>query len=432
MSRKIAAPCDGQGPDQTLPNCGPDSRDAKPPPQVLYLAHDLDDAAIWRRVAMLRQGGADVHLAGFRRRLGALPQGLPGRGAGRVQDLGRTANGRMAARAISVLRVALATLLHLPGGVRLPPVRPDAILARNLEMLVLAAVIARRLDGVPVTFELLDIHRMMLGPGRRARLLRHLEGALLRRATLVLLSSPGFISRYLVPYDIPVPALRLVENKPLAFALPAPEQIPARRDGPIVIGWFGILRCAWSLQSLDALTRAAPGRYRVDLRGRPALDVLPRFHATVAANPDLQFHGAYDWPGDLAAIYAGVDLAWMIDRYDAGGNSDWLLPNRLYEGCLHGAVPLGLAGTQVGFSLKGRGIGLVLPLASRAAAMDLLAGLDAASLTALKAQVQARPRDDWLASDAECRLLVADMCVPPPVAPIARPARIGAAETNRS
>ena len=35
--------------------------------QILYLAHDLTDAAIRRRVLMLRQGGARVSVAGFQR-----------------------------------------------------------------------------------------------------------------------------------------------------------------------------------------------------------------------------------------------------------------------------------------------------------------------------------------------------------------------------
>lgn len=57
---------------------------------VTYLAHDLDDPSIWRRVRMLRQGGAQVRVAGFRRGQGALPEP--------ATVLGRTSNGRMIQR----------------------------------------------------------------------------------------------------------------------------------------------------------------------------------------------------------------------------------------------------------------------------------------------------------------------------------------------
>ena len=41
-----------------------------------------------------------------------------------------------------------------------------------------------------------------------------------------------------------------------------------------------------------------------------------------------------------------VHFTWAIDFYEAGANSDWLLPNRLYEGGAHGAVPIALAGVH--------------------------------------------------------------------------------------
>ena len=158
-------------------------------------------------------------------------------------------------------------------------------------------------------------------------------------------------------------AARLVENKCFAPDLPSPAPAPLRPRAapPVVIGWFGILRCRRSLACLDALTRSAPGQYRIEMRGRPALDAMPEFPAVVAANPDLVFEGAYRNPEDLAGIYGAVDLAWLIDRMDAGSNSDWLLPNRLYESCRHGVAPVALAGTETAAFLAKRGLGLILP-----------------------------------------------------------------------
>jgi succinoglycan biosynthesis protein ExoL len=76
-------------------------------------------------------------------------------------------------------------------------------------------------------------------------------------------------------------------------------------------------------------------------------------------------------------MYGGVHFVWTIDYYEAGGNSDWLLPNRLYEGPLHGAVPLTLRNVEAGRWLHRRGCGVLLgePVEENLAAF--LANLDA-------------------------------------------------------
>ena len=369
---------------------------------VTYLAHDLDDPAIWRRVEMLRRGGADVRVAGFRRGQGPLPEP--------ATVLGRTANGRMVQR---VRAIGAAW----PGIARAVPPQdgPEVVLARNLEMLALGARLVRARKGrARLVYELLDIHGMMLGQGAVARTLRRVEAALMRRAELVVLSSPAFAARYLGPHGQPgVPAL-LVENKPFARPQAARPDAPApgglEGGGPLVIGWFGMLRCRWSLGVLDQLTRATPGRFRVVLRGRPALDVMEDFHAVIDANPDLSFLGPYAWPGDLPDIYGGVDVAWLIDRYQAGQNSDWLLPNRLYEGCLNGAVPVVLDGTEVARRTAAWGCGVTVAAPDPEAVAAALSALDPAGLARRRAAVSAIPRAALEMDDAECRRLTAAIC----------------------
>lgn len=365
---------------------------------VTYLAHDLDDPSIWRRVRMLRQGGADVRVSGFRRGQGPLPEP--------ATVLGHTANGRMIqrVRAIAAAWPRIARLIPAPQG-------SGVILARNLEMLALGARLARARGG-RLVYELLDIHSMMLGSGPSARILRRIEAGLMRRADLVVLSSPAFRTQYLQPFGQPDLPTLLVENKP--FARPQePSDAPATHAGPagtLTIGWFGMLRCRWSLGVLDRVTRSRPGRIRVILRGRPALDVMQDFHQVVDANPDLSFLGPYDWPGDLPGIYGQIDAAWLIDRYQAGQNSDWLLPNRLYEGCLNGAVPIVLDGTEVGRRVRAWDCGIAVAAPDADAVLDALSGVDAPGLAARRAAVAALPRGALQMDGDECRLLTAAIC----------------------
>ncbi|AZB55644.1 glycosyl transferase [Cereibacter sphaeroides] len=361
--------------------------------RILYLAHDLDDSAIWRRAAMLRAGGASVQAAGFRRREGPLPEP--------AILLGQTADARMLQRAASVAR-ALAGLRHSLAEVQ----APDVIIARNLEMLALAVRAKSFWPEALLVYEVLDIHRMMLGDGPRPRAMRALERRLMRRVGLVLTSSPGFVNEYFQPHGQTRVPIRIVENKcfyPEA-ALPA---VPKLRPvaAPITIGWFGILRCAWSLDCLDRVTRAAPGRYRVLLRGKPALDQLPQFHATVAANPDLDFGGPYRNPDDLADIYGQVHLSWLIDRYDAGKNSDWLLPNRLYEGCRHHAVPVALAGTEVANFLGDYGLGLTIAAPDAEEVGRRLGALSLAEVEAMRTAVAEVATQVWTTGPEECQEL---------------------------
>lgn len=366
---------------------------------ILYLSHDLDDPATWRRASMLEAGGALVRVAGFRRLTDPIGR--------KATVLGQTHSGRFLHRGFSALR-SIAKARDLAGEGAF-----DVIVARNLEMLPLARRVQRlssRHRPTRLIYEVLDIHRLMVGPGLVPSLMRQVERHLCRGVDRVVISSERFWEEHFRRYgQVAAPAL-LVENKvwdPMA-ADPAPQvtRRPRKAGEPLVIGWFGILRCAESLRCLDGLCRAAEGRVRLVLRGRPALGVLPDFHQVVEANPHISFHGAYSYPDDLPGIYGEVDIAWLVDRFDAGANSDWLLPNRLYESCAHGAVPLALSGTETGRYLARRGLGLVLADLRPDTVAALLAGLDDAELASLQSRIRAVDLADWRTTRRECARLV--------------------------
>ena len=352
---------------------------------------------------MLQRGGARVDVTGFRRGRGPLPE--------TARVLGRTHDARLGRRAVAVAVAALQRIAAHGDY--------DAVVARNLEMLVLGALTVRRQVAGQLVYEMLDVHRAMLRTDPLGQALRAVERRLLRRTGLVVVSSPAFVSRHLACYGADTPRVLLVENAvqtatPLTAAHPSDG--PPADARPLTIGWFGILRCAVSLTLLDALTRATPGRYRVVLAGRPALDVLPGFHAVVAANPDLEFDGPYAYPTDLPRLYGRVHLGWLVDRYDAGKNSDWLLPNRLYESGACGIPPICLAGTEVARRAGELGIGLTLASPTAAATADLLAPVDAARLVTLRSAQAAVPKATFVVDDATCRALVGAVTefVPPP------------------
>ncbi len=319
--------------------------------KVVYFVHDVGDPAISKRVAMLRAGGADVAVVGFRR---------DGRPVGEVSgapvfDLGQTFHLRLGHRTAAVLRqvIQAARLGDVVRGA-------DVVLARNLEMLAIAAR-ARRLAAPRSRFvyECLDIHPAMVGLGRKAQALRAIERLLLRRCDLLIVSSQAFIDAYFLPRQRLATPVMLVENKVLRLepGAPQPATPPGRTRPPWRIGWFGIIRAQKALDILAKIATENAGLVEIVIRGRPGLAEFRDFHAQVETTPGLSFNGGYT-QGDLPAMYAGIDFCWAFDYFFEGAGSDWLLPNRLYEGGQFGAIPLARAGTETSRWMQRRGIGV--------------------------------------------------------------------------
>ncbi|MFO7633755.1 MAG: hypothetical protein R6W76_14520 [Caldilinea sp.] len=194
-----------------------------------------------------------------------------------------------------------------------------------------------------------------------------------------------------------LPPVCLVENKVLRSehaALPAPVTKPS--GPPWRIGWFGVLRCRRSLLLLAALARQLPGQVVVDLRGRPSRAAIPDFDAIVSAAPGLNFLGAYDRRHDLPDIYGAVHFTWAIDFYESDANSRWLLPNRLYEGGLHGAVPIALAAVETGRWLAAQDAGMLIEEPLSDALLRYFSDLRQDAYAIAAARVASVPRSAWL------------------------------------
>ena len=331
---------------------------------------------------MFRAGGAEVEIAGFRRGDGPRPV-LP---IDTVVELDITHDGRMLHR----LAATLGAAWRAPNWSRSLR-RPDVIVARNLEMLGVANRLLGLWDNAPtLIYECLDIHRLMLRPGRIGQSMRAVEQRLMRSVDLLITSSPAFLRNHFDIHGAP-PAL-LVENKVFAPEIGNLGRNPALREdvSPIRIGWFGALRCNTSLAALADLSRQLAGRLEVTLAGRPALTAFEDFHATAKAAPHLAYDGPFRYPTDLPALYAGVHFVWAIDFFEAGLNSSWLLPNRLYEGCLNGAIPIALAGTETAAFIERLGIGVVVPDVSQKTLVALFEGMTTERVGQLAAAVAAQ------------------------------------------
>ncbi|WP_374412447.1 glycosyltransferase [Novosphingobium colocasiae] len=363
---------------------------------VAYFGHDVNDAAIRRRVAMLAEAGIPVRLGGFRRSV----SGAQGACGGRVVDLGQTGDARLLQRTIAVLRHLLS-----PRAIRALGGDAQVLVARNLEMLALAARVRR--GNQRLVYECLDVHRIMLGNGSKSRLIRWIERRLLACTDLVIVSSPAFARDYFQQRQGRGNAVLLVENKVPAAPVvePVQEAGAVRPEGTCVIGWFGMLRCRRTLDHLARIVRQSAGSVCVIIAGRPSPAEFPDFAAQVAGMAGVTFLGPYQ-PHDLPGLYARVDYVWAIDYFEEGLNSDWLLPNRLYEGLAHGAVPIALARVETGRWLARHEVGLLIddPACDLPGRLPLRGD---ARLTAMRAAVRAIDPAAVFQTGAERRAIMA-------------------------
>lgn len=321
--------------------------------RIAFFGHDAADAAVRRRVQGFRDDGLEV--AGFTMRR---------RDDVQVDweniDLGRTFDGDYRQRIRSIFTGArrAADALDLLASA-------DVIYARNLDMLA-TAFLAKRHAGLktPVIYEALDVHRLLTRKDLIGLALRRIEGALLRKTKRLVVSSPGFLENYYEVRHRGQYTPYLIENRLAAGAEYGPR--PKRDDTlskptePLRIGWVGRLRCARSLGLLTELARQLGPQVRIVMHGIASPEEVPDFDQQIQGLENVEFQGRYRAPEDLARIYGGLDLVWAGDFMEAGYNSVWLLPNRIYEGGYYAVPSIAPEGTQTAKWINARAAGFTV------------------------------------------------------------------------
>lgn len=367
--------------------------------KTLYIVHILEDAAVNKRIKMLLAGGSKVSVAGFFRGKSAPTSinDIP------TLPLGRTKDGALLSRVIAMF-FAVPKLIRGNVGSR-----PDIIIARNLECAVLALLMKLFIcRNSALVYECLDIHRLVLRSDLLGRFMRRIELTVLRRSKLLILSSPAFATYHFNRYSTSVPIV-LVENKILNLDTNALETTPEEdlETPKWQIGWFGIIRCKKSLELLDRLTRRLNGQLHVTIRGKPSYGEIPQFQSIVDANPFIAFEGSYKNPEDLKKIYSEVHFTWAIDYFEEGGNSQWLLPNRLYEGGRYASVPIALANVETGIWLKAHNLGLTIENNLEESLFNLFSDEEGQKQwLALRKEMVSSDPSLWTCTHSECTNLV--------------------------
>ena len=375
-------------------------------PRIVYFSHNRSDTAFIRRVHCFVEAGVAITTFSFRRDGEAAVPGPPWENV----DLGHADHRKFVRRAVlyaNALRTVFVNRRQLMDA--------DVIYARNLDVFLFALVstwLSCGLRGHKPTFvyECLDVHETLLGSGLKARLLRAVERRVLSISRLLVVSSPGFIEHYFAPiqhYDGPV---HWVENK-LLFNGDEPARrldAPKVRSGsqPLTIGWVGIIRCQSTLDLLVALAQAEREKVEVRITGMVSYFLLPDFDRIIAAEPNIHFTGPYDWPDGLANAYHGIDIVWSQELAWSGGNSDWLIPNRVYEASYFGVPSLCVGDTQTARIVRERNLGFVLNEPTPDALIQFVRQVDGENLTRLQRDLLQRPPAQFVLQAADTTALL--------------------------
>ncbi|HRY23301.1 MAG TPA: hypothetical protein P5558_02950, partial [Geminicoccaceae bacterium] len=149
----------------------------------------------------------------------------------------------------------------------------------------------------------------------------------------------------------------------------------------------------------------------VSIRGYPTEITENELRQMVEPYPNVTYGGPYQKATELRSIYENVDLVWAIDLYDAGVNSDWLLPNRLYEAGFFGRPVIARAETAIGRFVADLQMGCVLSPPYDVACLDLLGQLSGDHYAAIVRWMEELPRQRFVL-DEELREMTQNLLSP--------------------
>lgn len=358
--------------------------------RLAFFAHERGDARVRKRLAAFQDHGWQVTGLTFHRVREKPAEPVFWENV----ELGETYNGRYVQRALALAR-AIGILWKHRRKLR----DADVLYAVNSDNAVLAWIGGKFAGSrAKLVLELADIQPAMIGNSLKSRCFRWAERLILSRTAVLVTTSPGFVREYFSPLQRYAGEIFLLENKiyPDDFGSAGTVVDFSEREigNPWRVGCFGAFRCARSLGIMKSLAERFPGKIEFVLRGYPSGRIAEEFAGMIAGVPGIQFAGSYQYPGDLLEMYSGVDFVWAIDESDPGGNSAWLLPNRIYEGGRFGVPMLAAADTETAAWIARRGAGWVFPEPLEDSLAEFFAELQPADWQAARARCVALPIDD--------------------------------------
>jgi succinoglycan biosynthesis protein ExoL len=289
--------------------------------------------------------------------------------------------------------------------------RTDVIYTFGLDMLVFGWVsqILSLNKTARLVYEVGDIREILIGEGRINKIVRALEKYLLKRVSVVVVTSNAFATEYFSKIQKSnKPKYHVIENKlDLHFMQTSHSFEKEQTENDVLtIGYFGVLRCDKTWEILKQLAQKGKGKIKISIRGIPGLK--QKHHINDIENIDgIKYGGSYVVPDDLPGMYGNVDIVWASYPYQGSkiGNWSWAKTIRFYESCYYKVPVFVQKGTEDCKTVNKYGIGICLDLEKINETVDYILNLSEMDVLELGKNIKELPESVYLYSDEHEKLI---------------------------
>ncbi len=278
---------------------------------------------------------------------------------------------------------------------RIVPTDADLYYLNGLDV---ALMFSLRCHGRPYVYEELDLVHTYLPNSFVRKALELLDKRLIKKSRMTVLTSEGFV-RYHFGDECP-DNVRVVPNKLVPSVADFPF-VPKSAHEKLRVGFVGRIRFHTIFSFADIFCRHFP-QHEFHFYGD-----FPSEHNRQQFEPlnrlgNCYFHGPYESPRDLSAIYAEID--WVLSAYDTDyANVVYAEPNKLYEAIYFETPIIVSKGTFLAERVDQLGIGLDVNASDEESVVALVNGLSEELTQEKIKRIRAVPKssvidqsDDWL------------------------------------
>lgn len=271
----------------------------------------------------------------------------------------------------------------------------------GLDIAMVFRCIARRQAYVYEEADLMHLEAGMQRHKLLSQLLERIDRCVIRRSGLAILTSEGFVQYH---FGDNRPGNCLVVHNKADKRLLETAIAERKTDGHhIAFGFVGMLRYE-TLYRFAKVVGERFGQHTFHFYGPETADFAP-----LKAYKNVVFHGAYQNPDDLPAIYRATDV--VVATYDARqANVRHLEPNKLFEAvCMRTPIVVS-KDTFLARQVEAMETGWAIDATDEEQIAAFISGLTAEDIAACRKQIQRIPREQMIADNSELMKRLQALC----------------------
>lgn len=222
------------------------------------------------------------------------------------------------------------TYLAAIKAIRINAKKADVIYCFGLDLTLISIFSTIGLNK-KIVMEIGDVRNIQTGDNLLSKTIRYIEKKALNKVKLLIVTAPRFYTEYYQKWLGSNVNHLVIENKlDKAFMPPVLEQ-EKEQNNKIAIGYFGLLRCQWSAETLFKLAKEHADKFSIVIAGRWMLSDDDLKKLTELDN--VVFLGEYKSPDDLSDLYKKIMVVWSCYEplNESQYNLHWAKTNRFYE-----------------------------------------------------------------------------------------------------